>query len=188
MGGRNPFHVMRNRARAEDGVMPRHIDTLIIHCSATPNGRWTTVEDIDGWHKARGFLRNGAARARFNPKLSSIGYHRVIYTNGVPATGRDINEVGAHCRGINSNSIGICLVGTDRFKAQQWATLASQVRELCAQYGIPMVPADLRDPRGIRGVLGHREVPEVAKDCPGFDVRAWLLAGMAINPKHLLEP
>lgn len=75
----------------------RKINEIIIHCSATPEGKDYTVEDIDKWHKARGF--------------KCIGYHYVIYRDGSIHTGRPVNEIGAHCTGHNSNSIGICYIG-----------------------------------------------------------------------------
>ena len=62
----------------------RNIRKIIVHCTATPKGRDVSVEEIDRWHKARGFR--------------CIGYHYVV-------------EIGAHCTGQNRNSIGIVYVG-----------------------------------------------------------------------------
>lgn len=179
----------------------RQIDLIIIHCSATPNGRWTTVEDIDGWHRQRGFARLTAARQRYNPRLPAIGYHRVIYTNGAPATGRDLGEVGAHVSGWNAHSIGICMIGTDRYSPEQWATLAEQVRMLAGMYRIPLRVADVaRDGRSARGICGHRDLSpdkdgnglvepyEWLKTCPGFSVRDWLAGGMTAPAEHVLQP
>lgn len=75
----------------------RSIDKIIIHCSATVEGRHFTVEDIDRWHKQRGFR--------------CIGYHFVIYLDGSVHNGRPIEEVGAHCLNHNAHSIGICYIG-----------------------------------------------------------------------------
>ena len=75
----------------------RKIDKIIIHCSATPEGRVVTVTEIDKWHREKGY--NG------------IGYHYVIGLNGEVWKGRDINLIGAHTQGQNANSIGICYVG-----------------------------------------------------------------------------
>ena len=168
--------------------MPRQINFLVIHCSASPNGRWTDVSTIDRWHRERRFARTAAARARWQPMLSSIGYHWVIYTDGKAVPGRSPEELGAHAAGYNTGSLGLCLVGTDHFTEAQWITLAQKVRELCAQYGIPLQPAAPKDPRGLRGVIGHGQLPGVAKACPGFDVRAWLAAGLSIPPDHLQRP
>ncbi len=167
--------------------MPRDIKLLVIHCSATPDGRWTTTADINQWHRDRGFRRAPAALVGLNPKLGSIGYHHVIYTNGAVATGRGHAEPGAHAVGHNAPSIGICLVGTARYNGEQWDSLRRLVQQLCQQYRIAQAPADIKDPRGLRGVIGHREIPGVAKTCPGFSVRDWLLAGMTPNPQHILQ-
>lgn len=167
--------------------MPRDIKLLVIHCSATPNGRWTTTADINQWHRDRGFRRAPAALVGLNPKLGAIGYHHVIYTNGAVATGRGHGEAGAHAVGHNAPSIGIFLVGTDRYSFEQWDSLRRLVQQLCLQYRIAQAPADVKDPRGLRGVIGHREIPGVAKLCPGFSVRDWLLAGMTPNPQHILQ-
>lgn len=75
----------------------RKITEIIVHCTATPYGRETSVEEIDAWHRARGF--------------KSIGYHFVIGLDGRVMTGRNIKEPGAHCKGHNAHSIGICYVG-----------------------------------------------------------------------------
>lgn len=166
--------------------MSRHITSIAIHCAATPNGRSlfrgtpgardfkTPVEEINRWHLERGFKRNPAAVARHNPRLCCIGYHYVIYTNGALATGRAESEVGAHVLGHNVNSIGVCLVGTDRFTRAQWATLAELVRGLQKRYPNARV-------------MGHRDYPNVHKTCPGFDVRAWMDGGMAAPADHVLE-
>lgn len=167
--------------------MPRPIQFIVIHCSATPNGRWTTVSDINLWHRARKFRRSGAARAAHQPMLDAIGYHWVIYTDGRRVPGRAAEELGAHASGYNAGSLSVCLVGTDRFTPAQWESLRTLVRELCTQYRIPLDAADVKDPRGLRGVVGHRDLPGVAKTCPGFSVRAWLLQGFSPLLDHLLQ-
>lgn len=75
----------------------RTIDKIILHCSATKEGKDFTVEDIDRWHKDRNF--------------KMIGYHYVIYRDGTIAQGRTEDQIGAHCTGENSHSIGICYIG-----------------------------------------------------------------------------
>ena len=75
----------------------RIIKEIIIHCSATKENKDYTVADIDRWHRARGF--------------SKIGYHFVIYRNGDIHVGRSLSEIGAHCKGHNAISIGICYIG-----------------------------------------------------------------------------
>lgn len=167
----------------------RPIKLIVIHCSASPNGDslfrasvgapgfQTPVSAIDRWHATRGFKRTAQARARQNPELAAIGYHYVIYTNGGIVTGRAPDEIGAHVAGCNRESLGVCLIGTDRFSASQWAALAGLVTRLQSQ-----------NP-GAR-VVGHRDLsPDQDKDgvvepfewlktCPGFDVAKWLEGGM----------
>ena len=63
----------------------RKITEIIVHCSATPEGKDFTVADITRWHKARKFV--------------TIGYHYVIYRNGEVHNGRPERQVGAHCSG-----------------------------------------------------------------------------------------
>lgn len=128
----------------------RKIEKIIIHCSATPEGRNVTTADIDRWHRQRGF--NG------------IGYHYVVYLDGTVHTGRPIAEVGAHCKGQNAKSIGICYIGgltadssatADTRTTAQKASLRELVKELKAKYGN-------------LSVHGHCEF--AAKACPCFDV------------------
>lgn len=146
--------------------MTRRITTLVVHCSASGNGRalsavgLTAAQVIDGWHRARGFKREWRRRTEFNPGLESIGYHWVIDLDGQVYTGRAPDEIGAHALGHNLDSLGVCLVGFDQFTRAQWAAL----RELVA---------DVRRDWPTVRVLGHRDLPNVAKTCPGFDVTAW---------------
>ncbi|KAB7624340.1 N-acetylmuramoyl-L-alanine amidase [Alkalilimnicola sp. S0819] len=165
---------------------PQDIDTLVIHCAATPNGKWLTAEQIDRWHAERGFRRAPKLIGPHSPHLHHIGYHFVIYTTGAVTCGRALRETGAHAAGHNERSIGTCLIGTDRFTRAQWETLAAHVRSL------------RRDYPGIR-VVGHRDLSpdldgdgvispsEWTKRCPGFGVSAWIEGGMNALSEHLLE-
>lgn len=132
----------------------RHINEIIIHCSATPEGRDYTVADIDRWHKARGWR--------------GIGYHYVIYRDGSVHAGRPVEQIGAHCTGHNANSIGICYIGgvsadgktpKDTRTSAQRIALRELVEELRAKY-----PGAT--------VHGHREF--APKACPSFDVQTEL--------------
>lgn len=164
----------------------RRLDTLVIHCAATPNGRWHTVQDIDHWHRQAGFSRRPAtAEARaWNPELTAIGYHWVIHTNGALATGRHVSEVGAHARGFNAASLSVCLIGTDRYTTLQWMQLEAQVRHLCTRHGIPLRLAEAGN--RWRGVCGHRDTG-ANKSCPGFSVGDWLAGDMQPPAAHWLE-
>lgn len=152
--------------------MERDIKYIIIHCADTPNGRWTTAADIDAWHKARGFKRSPGFRARQEPRLEAIGYHFVIGTNGGIWNGRHADEIGAHAKGFNSCSIGICLVGRDKFSPAQWETLKGNIQAQRRKYPSAQV-------------IGHRQVND-GKTCPGFDVQVWLKNKMEPLPDHIL--
>ena len=80
----------------------KDIDAIVIHCSATKEGKDYTVKDIEKWHKERGF--------------KEIGYHFVIYRDGSVHAGRELPKDGAHAntpgvsgKSYNLHSIGICL-------------------------------------------------------------------------------
>lgn len=75
----------------------RKIDKIIIHCSASCEGVNVTPSMIKRWHLQRGFR--------------DIGYHFVITLDGKIHIGRVIEDIGAHCKGQNTHSIGICYVG-----------------------------------------------------------------------------
>lgn len=178
----------------------RPINLIVIHCSASSDddslfrGRpdeklRNPAQVIDEWHVARGFKRSDDWRKRQNPGLAAIGYHFVIGRSGVVFTGRHLDEIGAHAKGYNQRSIGICLVGTAAFSGEQWETLAglitSQVARLTGRNG----PADRNNPLNRAGAIrlaeergivicGHRDLPNVPKTCPGFDVEQWLALGM----------
>ena len=131
----------------------RQINQIIIHCSATPEGRDVTVDTIRQWHKQRGFR--------------DIGYHYIIYRDGTIRTGRPEAEPGAHCTGHNANSIGICYIGgmerdmsapKDTRTPAQCKALADLCRELKRKYPSATIH-------------GHNEFSD--KACPSFNVKQW---------------
>ena len=75
----------------------RTIKRIILHCTATREGQPVSVEDVTRWHIARGF--------------STIGYHYLIDLEGRTLEGREERLPGAHCKGLNATSIGVCYVG-----------------------------------------------------------------------------
>lgn len=75
----------------------RKIKEIILHCSATAEGKNFHASDIDRWHKAQGW--------------KGIGYNYVIDLDGTIEIGRSLDEIGAHTTGHNSYSIGICYIG-----------------------------------------------------------------------------
>lgn len=127
----------------------RIINDIIVHCSATAEGKKYTAKDIDKWHKERGFKK--------------IGYHYVVLLDGTVEKGRDESEVGAHCEGHNANSIGICYIGglasggrtpKDTRTPEQKKALLSLIIDLKTKY-----------PKA--SIHGHKDYAN--KACPSFD-------------------
>lgn len=134
---------------------------IVIHYSATPVERVTTIADIDAMHRARGF--------------NEIGYHIYIRRSGLVEHGRDLSqagrfETGAHSKGENSQSVGICYQGgvtlaepDTGFDSRTAAQVSAMIREIRALL--------VRFPNA--KVVGHRDMPGAATQCPGFDVIEW---------------
>lgn len=169
-----------------------HIDKIVIHCAATTNGRalgngrQSAAQVIDAGHKARGFARRAYNISKFNDHLHHIGYHYVIDIDGTVESGRHELEMGAHVKGHNAHSIGICMVGTDHFTAAQWAALAELVRDLKARYPQAHICGHRDLSPDIDGD-GTIEPSEWLKICPGFTVADWLAGEMAPLAGHICE-
>ena len=127
----------------------RYINEIIVHCSATAEGKDFTVTDIKKWHLARGF--------------SDIGYHYIIYRDGTIHKGRDESKIGAHCTDHNAHSIGVCYIGgcksdgktpKDTRTDKQKSSLLSLLRELKKKY-----------PKA--SIHSHKDYAN--KACPSFD-------------------
>lgn len=140
--------------------MRKTTDYIFVHCSATKPDHDIGVEDIRRWHKQLGW--------------KDIGYNFVIDRTGNKQGGRDLDndgdymeEIGAHVRGYNSRSIGICLVGgvdyagnpDFNFTLKQMKTLEILLGQLEAEYPNAQI-------------LGHRDV-DSGKACPCFNVNEW---------------
>ena len=129
----------------------RNINKIIIHCSATPEGKNFTVKQIDACHRQRGF--NG------------IGYHFVIYLDGSVHVGRALAKAGAHCKGYNAHSVGVCYIGgvaTDGKTPKDTRTDAQKA-------SLVKLITELRQQFPNASVHGHREFAN--KACPCFDAR-----------------
>lgn len=133
---------------------------LFVHTAADPReaGQYdTSAAEIERWHRARGF--------------DGIGYHYVVRRSGLIEPGRAVSVPGAHVRGMNHCSLGICLSGHHDLVPMtdaQHDALIRLLKELMTRYGLPA-----------HRVLGHREVNQLvlsgqldpiyrtAKSCPG---------------------
>jgi len=127
-------------------------DYLVVHCAATKATMDIGKAEITQWHRERGFF--------------DIGYHYVIRRDGTVEKGRPDTRPGAHARGFNHISLGICLVGgvaadgktpEDNFTVAQYATLKTLLLDLLNEY-----------PEA--SIVGHRDLPNVNKACPSFEV------------------
>lgn len=126
----------------------RNINLIIVHCSATPEERDVSVADIDRWHRERGF--------------DGIGYHYVVYIDGSVHEGRPLNKVGAHCKGHNAHSIGICYVGGVDLNGKPKDTRTLAQKDALVNL---LMRLKRRFPKAV--IRGHRDF--AAKACPSFD-------------------
>lgn len=175
--------------------MKRTINGIIIHCAATPNGKDIKAKAIDEMHAQRGFKRDRQMVRNFNQTMPHIGYHYVIEVDGNIAFGRHLEEIGAHVQGSNAKTIGVCMIGTDKFTDAQWKSLKQLMTTICNTICGQSLLADKTMPKlkemGI-SIKGHRDYSpdlngngiiernEWLKICPGFSVAEWLAGDM--NP------
>lgn len=122
----------------------KNIRYLVIHCSDTDDD--FTVEDIHEMHLNFGW--------------DGIGYHKVIDQKGYIFDGRPEYWVGAHVKGFNEISLGVCLIGKNKFSKEQLEALKSLLRIWKKKY-----PASK--------ILGHKDLGKTSKTCPNFDVILW---------------
>ena len=126
----------------------RKISKIIVHCSDTPTGRDIRANDIEKWHEERREWGPGFTSGKY------IGYHWVICVDGVIEMGRPSFEAGVHCKGHNSDSIGICVVGRGVYNSDQTHSLYYILDEMCRMFGLEA-----------KHVFGHCEFNEL-KECP----------------------
>ena len=135
----------------------RELKRIIIHCTATPEGKHFDVATIRRWHvKDRGW--------------KDIGYHYVIYLDGSVHEGRPVEQAGAHTSGHNADSIGIVYVGGCDAKMKAKDTL-NEAQETAM---VNLIKA-LREQHGELSLHVHNEY--AAKACPSFKVKdkfSWL--------------
>ncbi len=130
----------------------RKINEIIVHCTATAEGKNFHAADIDRWHKQKGW--------------SGIGYHYVVDLDGTVEPGREESKVGAHCTGHNTNSIGVVYVGgvaTD-------GKTAKDTRTPLQKAALVKLLTELKHRYPNAAIHGHRDF--AAKACPSFDATA----------------
>lgn len=110
----------------------RPINSIILHCTATPASRIVTLQDIRRWHvQERGW--------------EDVGYHFIVDQQGTIIHGRPTNRPGAHCKGHNQTSIGVCYIGgmsedgreyIDTRTPEQKKALLELVKALMWEFGL----------------------------------------------------
>ena len=141
----------------------RRINLIVIHCSATNENEDFDVDDIREMHLAKGW--------------SDIGYHYVITRDGQIQPGRGLNRKGAHVRGHNTGSIGICYIGgldstgkpKDTRTPQQKAALEKLDRSLKTVFPTIERTVGHRDLSPDLNGDGTIQASERIKECPCFD-------------------
>lgn len=128
----------------------RIITEIIVHCTATQEGKSYTVGDIRKWHKQKGW--------------ADIGYHYVVYLDGSIHEGRSVDMIGAHCSGHNANSIGVSYVGgVDR------ANKPKDTRTVAQKESLVELLTELRKLYPRAEIYGHRDF--AAKACPSYNAK-----------------
>jgi len=144
----------------------QNVRYLILHCSASYYGN---VELITEWHTAP------------DRNYDTIGYHHVItngYWNyeawvskqpdfnldGAGFSGRDVMFQGAHCKGHNAESIGICMIGQRQFTRAQFDAFTRTAEIYFDSSDFPLLT-------GPECVRGHYELLQnglYSKTCPNI--------------------
>jgi hypothetical protein len=130
----------------------RPIRRIVIHHSASRDDGSLNMKAIRTWHLQRGW--------------NDIGYHIIVEKIGVfpeAVIGRPWYKIGAHAKGANMNSIGICVVGHDEFEDEVFRVLKRTVNMVCIIFGIDK-----------RQVFGHCEVGSTKTECPGDTLFDWI--------------
>ena len=125
-------------------LIKQNIKHLIVHCSDTSND--FTAADIHKMHLNFGW--------------DGIGYHKVVLRDGKVENGRPEYWVGAHVKGKNNESLGVCLIGSDKFTVKQLKSLELILKDWKSKYPNAKI-------------TGHCNVVKTKKTCPNFDVISW---------------
>ena len=156
--------------------IPDHkVRYIVIHYSATAIERDYTAADIDDMHRRRGFKEGG--------------YHYFIRKDGTVEAGRDLTkpgrfEQGAHSKGENDESIGICYEGGVRITAPNVGFDSRTPKQLQA---MELLIKELLKTRFSGAIVkGHRDMPGAATQCPGFDATRWWDSVVARVPERSL--
>lgn len=137
----------------------RKINLLVGHCSASDNPDQANVDAIKHLHTANKKTKiKWGKYETFGFGWADIGYHYIITPDGKRHIGRPIEKAGAHAKGFNQNSIGICLIGDKNFTQAQFDEFKVLVEELLSTFNLSIID-----------VVGHRDLNN-KKTCPNFNI------------------
>lgn len=125
----------------------KNIKLLVVHCSDTQNHIKVNAKFIHEMHLNFGW--------------DGIGYHKIILRSGQVENGRPEYWVGAHVKGKNNISLGVCLIGQDNFTKKQFSSLEKILRKWKIVYPSAKI-------------VGHCDTGNTSKTCPNFNVKTWL--------------
>lgn len=125
----------------------KKIKLLVVHCSDTKDDKNLSALDIHKMHLSFGW--------------DGIGYHKIINRSGKIENGRPEYWVGAHVKGKNDVSLGVCLIGRNNFTKKQFISLERVLKKWKILYPNSKV-------------VGHRDTGNTQKTCPNFDVSSWV--------------
>ena len=127
-------------------LINENIKLLVVHCSDTKNSMDLSAIDIHKMHIGFGW--------------DGIGYHKIIKRSGEIENGRPEYWIGAHVKGKNNISLGVCLIGRDSFTKKQFKSLEKVLKNWKFLY-----------PKA--KIVGHKDTGNTLKTCPNFDVITW---------------
>ncbi len=132
----------------------RRINKIILHCSATQEGKNVKTETIRKWHLRKGWR--------------DIGYHFVVLLDGTVEEGRPIEMTGAHTKGQNYGSIGICYIGgVEKERGEDGKWIAKDTRTEAQKDSLHDLLLRLKDDYPKAVIHGHNEFS--SKACPCFN-------------------
>ena len=127
-------------------LLTEKISLLVVHCSDTVNNQNLSAFDIHKMHLGFGW--------------DGIGYHKIIKRSGKVENGRPEYWIGAHVKGKNDISLGVCLIGKNNFTKKQFTSLERILKKWKLKYPNAKI-------------VGHRDTGNTNKTCPNFDVISW---------------
>ena len=127
-------------------LINKNIKLLVVHCSDTEDNENLNAIDIHKMHLSFGW--------------DGIGYHKVITRSGKIENGRPEYWIGAHVKGKNNVSLGVCLIGKTSFTKKQFTSLERVLKKWKTLYPNAKI-------------IGHKDIGNTNKTCPNFDVLTW---------------